>query len=103
MNPRISSIPGHLSLDRRRFMQAALASAAGVPLLMACSPEVTPFKSTDVTGAAFAKDFDAFLDPVKPPGEIIWFWFGHKLLITVSCLPLTVRLLLPTACRAPGY
>jgi len=57
MNPRISSIPGHLSLDRRRFMQAALASAAGVPLLMACSPEVTPFKSTDVTGATFAEDF----------------------------------------------
>ena len=57
MNPRFSSTPGHPSIDRRRFVQVALASVAGVPLLMACSPEVTPFKSTDVTGATFAQDF----------------------------------------------
>lgn len=57
MDPRFSSVPGHPSIDRRRFVQVALASVAGVPLLMACSPEVTPFKSTDVTGATFAQDF----------------------------------------------
>ena len=57
MNPRFSSIPGHPSIDRRRFVQVALACVAGVPVLMACSPEVTPFKSTDVTGATFAQDF----------------------------------------------
>ena len=57
MNPRFSSIPGHPSMGRRRFVQVALASVTGVPLLMACSPEVTPFKSTDVTGATFAQDF----------------------------------------------
>ena len=44
-------------MDRRHFVQMALVTAAGVPVLMACSPKVTPFKSTDVTGAAFAKDF----------------------------------------------
>ena len=44
-------------MGRRRFVQAALASVAGAPVLMACSPEVTPFKSTDVTGATFAQDF----------------------------------------------
>lgn len=52
-----SSTPSHPPMDRRRFVQMALATVAGVPVLMACSPEVTPFKSTDVTGAAFAKDF----------------------------------------------
>ena len=57
MNPHSLSTPGHPSMDRRRFVQAALASVVGVPVLMACSPEVTPFKSTDVTGAAFAQDF----------------------------------------------
>ncbi|MEY5030033.1 MAG: hypothetical protein RLZ63_2348, partial [Pseudomonadota bacterium] len=46
-----------VAVYRRRFGQVVLASVAGVPLLMACSPEVTPFKSTDVTGAAFAQDF----------------------------------------------
>ena len=44
-------------MDRRHFVQMALVTAAGVPVLMACSSKVTPFKSTDVTGAAFAKDF----------------------------------------------
>jgi len=43
-------------MDRRRFVLTALASTASVPVLMACSPETTPFKSTDVTGASFAKD-----------------------------------------------
>lgn len=43
-------------MDRRRFVKVALASMAGVPVLMACSPEVTPFKSIDVTGANFAQD-----------------------------------------------
>ena len=44
-------------MGRRRFVRVALASAVGMPVLMACSPEVTPFKSTDVTGATFAQDF----------------------------------------------
>lgn len=57
MDPRFSSIPGHPSMGRRRFVRVALASAVGMPVLMACSPEVTPFKSTDVTGATFAQDF----------------------------------------------
>mgnify|MGYP006192183951 FL=1 len=57
MDPRFSSTPGHPSMGRRRFVRVALASAVGMPVLMACSPEVTPFKSTDVTGAAFAQDF----------------------------------------------
>jgi len=57
MSPRFSSTPGHPSMGRRRFVRVALASAVGVPVLMACSPEVTPFKSTDVTGATFAQDF----------------------------------------------
>jgi protein SCO1/2 len=56
MNPSFSSTPGHPSMDRRRFVKVALASMAGVPVLMACSPEVTPFKSIDVTGANFAQD-----------------------------------------------
>lgn len=43
-------------MDRRRFVLTVLASTASVPVLMACSPEATPFKSTDVTGASFAKD-----------------------------------------------
>ena len=42
-------------MGRRRFVRVALASAVGMPVLMACSPEVTPFKSTDVTGATFAQ------------------------------------------------
>ena len=42
--------------DRRRLVQLALACAAGGPALVACSPKVSSFKSTDVTGAAFAKD-----------------------------------------------
>ena len=57
MDRRFSSIPGHPSMGRRRFVRVALASAVGMPVLMACSPEVTPFKSTDVTGATFAQDF----------------------------------------------
>ncbi|MDP2219022.1 MAG: SCO family protein [Hydrogenophaga sp.] len=57
MDPRFSSIPGHPSMGRRRFVRVALASAVGMPVLMACSPEVTPFKSADVTGATFAQDF----------------------------------------------
>ncbi|WP_424955176.1 SCO family protein [Hydrogenophaga pseudoflava] len=57
MDPRFSSTPGHPSMGRRRFVRVALASAVGMPVLMACSPEVTPFKSTDVTGATFAQDF----------------------------------------------
>ncbi|MEY4506222.1 MAG: hypothetical protein RL297_800 [Pseudomonadota bacterium] len=57
MNPHSLSTPGHPSMDRRRFVQVALASVVGVPVLMACSPEVTLFKSTDVTGATFAQDF----------------------------------------------
>ncbi|WP_439113286.1 SCO family protein [Hydrogenophaga sp.] len=57
MNPRFSSTPGHPSIDRRRIVQVALASVAGMTVLMACSPEVAPFKSTDVTGATFAQDF----------------------------------------------
>ncbi len=56
MDPRFSSTPGHPSMGRRRFVRVALASAVGMPVLMACSPEVTPFKSTDVTGASFAQD-----------------------------------------------
>ena len=57
MNQRFSFNPDHPRMGRRRFVQAALASVAGAPVLMACSPEVTPFKSTDVTGAAIARDF----------------------------------------------
>jgi protein SCO1 len=57
MSQRFSYIPSQPPMDRRRFVQAALASVAGVPVLMACSPEVTPFKSTDVTGATFGQDF----------------------------------------------
>ena len=56
MNQRFSFNPDHPRMGRRRFVQAALASVAGAPVLMACSPEVTPFKSTDVTGASFAQD-----------------------------------------------
>ena len=56
MSQRFSSTP-RSPMDRRHFVQMALVTAAGVPVLMACSPKVTPFKSTDVTGAAFAKDF----------------------------------------------
>lgn len=50
-------MPGYSPMGRRRLVQVALACVAGMPVLMACSPEVTPFKSTDVTGAAFAQDF----------------------------------------------
>ena len=57
MGLRFSTNPNQLLTDRRRFVQAVLAGAVGVPVLMACSPEVPSFKSTDVTGAAFAKDF----------------------------------------------
>lgn len=57
MGLRFSTNPNQLLTDRRRFVQAVLAGAVGVPVLMACSPEVPSFKSTDVTGAAFARDF----------------------------------------------
>ncbi|HOZ64863.1 MAG TPA: SCO family protein [Burkholderiaceae bacterium] len=56
MNQRFSCTPVQPPIDRRRFVQMALASAAGVPVLIACSPEVIPFKNTDVTGGSFAKD-----------------------------------------------
>lgn len=42
---------------RRGLLLAALASTAGVVPLSACFTEAVSFKSTDITGAAFAKDF----------------------------------------------
>ena len=56
MSQHLSSPQGHTPMDRRRFALMALASAASVPTLIACSPKATAFKSTDVTGASFAQD-----------------------------------------------
>ena len=56
MRQLFSPVSERPSTDRRRLVQLALASAAGVPVLIACSPKVVPFKSTDVTGASFAQD-----------------------------------------------
>ena len=57
MNLPTSVKPCYLHTGRRYFVQTALLSVASVPLMLACSPVVTPFKSTDVTGATFAQDF----------------------------------------------
>lgn len=56
MSPRLPSLPHPTSTGRRRFVQMGLACAAPA-LLLACSPDKPAFKSTDVTGASFAKDF----------------------------------------------
>lgn len=56
MSQHFSTTLDHSPMDRRRFALMALASAASVPALMACSPKAMPFKSTDVTGASFAQD-----------------------------------------------
>jgi protein SCO1 len=53
MPKRSSSYSESPSIDRRRLVQLVLAGMAGMPALMACSPETSPFKSTDVTGASF--------------------------------------------------
>ena len=56
MTQRFSSVPTQPTSSRRRFVRIAFACAAGVPALMACSPDVAKFKSTDVTGATFAEN-----------------------------------------------
>jgi protein SCO1 len=56
MPKRSSSYSESPSIDRRRLVQLVLAGMAGMPALMACSPETSPFKSTDVTGASFGQD-----------------------------------------------
>jgi protein SCO1/2 len=55
MSPPLPFRPNPASPARRRFVQMTLAGAAP-SLLLACSPDKPAFKSTDVTGAAFAKD-----------------------------------------------
>lgn len=44
------------TITRRRFFRSSLACVAGAPVVMACTPAAPSFKSTDVTGATFAKD-----------------------------------------------
>ncbi|MDZ7892774.1 MAG: SCO family protein [Rhodoferax sp.] len=56
MNSRFASAPDHAPTGRRRFVQLALTCSVPA-LLLACSPDKPAFKSTDVTGASFAKDF----------------------------------------------
>lgn len=58
MTPNISSHPDLACPSRRRLVVMGLAWLAAVPALVACSPKATAFKSTDVTGASFAKDFN---------------------------------------------
>lgn len=55
MSPHLPFSPNPTSTARRRFVQMSLACAAPA-LLLACSPDKLAFKSTDVTGASFAKD-----------------------------------------------
>ena len=57
MSQRFPLLPDHASTGRRHFVRMGLAWAVGVPVLVACSPDMPAFKGTDVTGAAFAKDF----------------------------------------------
>ncbi|AOW15575.1 photosynthetic protein synthase I [Hydrogenophaga crassostreae] len=55
---------------------------AGMPVLMACTPEVKPFKSTDVTGASFGqslqiKDHNGNLRTIEDfKGKIVIVFFG---------------------------
>lgn len=58
MTPNISSHPDLACPNRRRLVGMGLAWLAAVPALVACSPKATAFKSTDVTGASFANDFN---------------------------------------------
>jgi protein SCO1/2 len=77
-----ASSSGLACVDRRRFVRLSLVLAAGVPALMACSPEATAFKSTDVTGATFATDFSlkdhlGKLQTLKDfKGKIVVVFFG---------------------------
>ena len=57
MSQHLPPFPADVLTTRRTFAQMGLAWVVGVPVLVACSPAKPVFKSTDVTGAAFAKDF----------------------------------------------
>ena len=82
MSQRTSSFSERPSTDRRRLVQLALAGMAGMPVLMACTPEVKPFKSTDVTGASFGqnlqiKDHNGNLRSIEDfKGKIVVVFFG---------------------------
>jgi len=82
MSQRTSSFSERPSADRRRLVQLALAGMAGMPVLMACTPEVKPFKSTDVTGASFGqnlqiKDHNGNLRSIEDfKGKIVVVFFG---------------------------
>lgn len=82
MSPSFSSPSDHWLTCRRRFVQMIRACAAA-PVLLACSPETPAFKSTDVTGASFAKDLrlkdhHGNLRTMKDfKGKIVVVFFGY--------------------------
>ena len=82
MSPRFSSSSEHLLTGRRRLVQMTLVCAAA-PVLLGCSPETQAFKSTDVTGASFAKDLrlkdhHGNLRTMKDfKGKIVVVFFGY--------------------------
>ena len=83
MTQRLSPVPSQPTSSRRRFVQIAFGCVAGVPALMACSPDVAKFKSTDVTGATFAenlrlKDQYGSVSTLKDfNGKIVVVFFGY--------------------------
>ncbi|MEN9452618.1 MAG: hypothetical protein RLZZ369_1677, partial [Pseudomonadota bacterium] len=83
MTQRLSPVPSQPTSSRRRFVQIAFGCVAGVPALMACSPDVAKFKSTDVTGATFAenlrlKDQYGSVRTLKDfNGKIVVVFFGY--------------------------
>ena len=83
MTQHFSSVPAQPTSSRRRFVQITFACVAGVPALVACSPDVAKFKSTDVTGATFAenlrlKDQYGSVRTLKDfNGKIVVVFFGY--------------------------
>lgn len=81
MSQRTPSTSVPASTGRRRFVQMSLAFAAPA-VLLACSPDKPVFKSTDITGASFAKDLKlkdhhGNLRTMKDfEGEIVVVFFG---------------------------
>ena len=68
---------------RRQLLLAAVATATTIMALGACSPEPVSFKSTDITGAEFAKDlrlkdhFGKTRAMADFKGKVVVVFFGY--------------------------
>ncbi len=79
----IQSIPGDARGRRRQLIRSAIAFAASIVMLGACSPKAASFKSTDMTGVTFAKDLRLkdHMGNVRTmadfKGKIVVIFFGY--------------------------